>query len=169
MQVDEWMPLQVGAESVQHDDDSHAHAVLLAGPLVETGRSRTRQDGQTHPPVEGDEDPQLPGHGQHQVMVGDLQQVVQHNIGPAVGRVLAARGTEARLARVRHDADLMIIRAGVNVTAQSRRPTRANLPDGLQHHRPDPAVVGLEEVLPVRLQNRGEPVADLRADGQHDA
>jgi hypothetical protein len=49
----------------------------------------------------------------HQVVVGDIQQLVEHALRPAIRRQLATARAEAGLARVRHDLDLLALRAPV--------------------------------------------------------
>jgi hypothetical protein len=93
------MPLDVGPKGVDDGDDAHAHAVLVPGPLVQATRPGTRQDRQADLAVEGHDRPQLPRSREHEMVVGNVDEVVEHRVGPAVGGVLAARGAEARIAR----------------------------------------------------------------------
>lgn len=162
-----WMPLQVGPERVEDRDEAHAHAVLLACPLVETRCGRTREQPQSDLAVQQNDRTQLPRRREHQVMIRDLEQIVQHPIRPAIGRVLAARRTEARLARVRHHRVASALRALVQMTPERGRTTCAHLSHRLDHDRPDPAAIRQEELLPVGCQDRRDAVADLRSDRQH--
>jgi hypothetical protein len=166
-EMDVGMPPEVGAEGVDHRDDPHAHLVLLAGPLVEGGGGGLGQDGEAEPAVQDHEGTELPGHGEDQMVIGHLEEVAQGPVGPLVGGVLAAGGAEAGLAGVGDDPGLVPIRAHVDMAAQGRCATGPELPDGLQDHGPDPAPLRLEELLPVGVQDRGDPVADLLPDGQH--
>lgn len=47
-QVQMRVPLQIGAEGVDHGDQPHAHAVLIGRPLGEAGVRRARQQRQAH-------------------------------------------------------------------------------------------------------------------------
>lgn len=161
------MPLEVGPERVDHRDDPHLHAVLVAGPLVEARRGGAGQDREADLAVEGHHAPELAGRREHDVVILDLEEVAQGTVRPLIRGVLATGRAETRLAGVRYDPDLVPIRALVHVAAQGRRPARQQLAHGLEHHRPDPPHLGLEELLPVRRENVGDPVADLLADGQH--
>ncbi len=51
------------------------------------------------------------------MMIGGIQQIVQHAIGPAVRRQLPAARAEARLAGVRNDFNLVAVRTLVNMAA----------------------------------------------------
>jgi hypothetical protein len=83
------VPLEVRAEGVDDGDYTYAYA---------HGARGTGEQGEPDCAVEEQDRPELPGCREHEVVVGHLQQIVQHLVGPAVGRVLAAGRAEARLA-----------------------------------------------------------------------
>jgi len=78
-------------------------------------------------------------------MIGDLEQIVEDRVGPAIGCVLAAGRAEARLAGVRDDLDARAGGALVDMAAERRRPARDELADGFDDDRPDPSALRLEE------------------------
>jgi len=96
-----------------------------------------------------------------------VQQIIQYGIGPAIGGVLAAGRTEAGFAGVRNHLDFRARGTLIDVAAERRCPAGSNLPDGLEHDRPDPAALRLEEVFPVSLEDRDDPITDLRANAKH--
>ena len=161
------MPLEVRTEGVQYEQHPHAHLLDVAGPLGDGLFGRVHQQIEAVPAVHQDDDAQLPGDGQHQVVVGDVQQVIKHAVRPNVGGVLAAGRAKTTLARVRHELGVLASGAAVDVTAQGRRAASENLSDVLEDHRPDPHPGRLGKLPPVGGQDGGDPVADARSRPEH--
>ena len=110
--------------------------------------------------------PQLPRDREDDVVVGDVEQIVEHPIRPPVGRLFAAARTEARLAGVRHHPGLSAA-AAIEVAAQDRGLARQDLADRLEDHRPNPTAGSGHELCPVIGEDQRQSVADLETWVKH--
>ena len=167
--VDVRMELEVGSERVQDADHPHphAHAHHVMRPLGDRALSRREEEVEAHFPVHEERGPQLPGKGQHEVVIGHVEQVVQDAVRPHVRGVLSTARTRPRLAGMRDDLHLTATRAEIDVAPQCRRPTRQDAADGLEDHGPNELPAVPPEGIPVDREDHREVEADVRHEARH--
>ena len=88
-------------------------------------------------------------------------------VGPDVGGVFAAGGTEATLTRVRNQLQVITLGALVHMATQRSGAACQDLADVVEHRRSDPPAIGGYEIPPVGRENGRKAVADDRSMSEH--